>query len=146
MSNDAHTLHMEHIFAAPQHIVFDYFTMPELMKSWFGPGGTIMVGAEIDLRLGGECRWHIRTTSGQLTYLYGTILALDPPKRIVLTHKWQGANDETVVTLEFIDLGHKTKLRLSQAGISDQTTLDLLNQGWAEPLNQLAERLTALTA
>jgi uncharacterized protein YndB with AHSA1/START domain len=139
-----HTLRMERIFDAPQQVVFDYFTVPELMKTWWGPGGTTMEAGEIDLRIGGVFRWHMRTPNGLLTYLYGTIKALDPPKRIAMTHKWQGAEQETLVTLEFIAMGDKTKVLLTQEGIDN--ILRMLEEGWAEPLKQLAKQLKTRTA
>jgi uncharacterized protein YndB with AHSA1/START domain len=137
---------MERIFDAPQPVVFDYFTVPDLLKTWWGPGGTTMEAGEIDLRLGGAFRWHMRTANGLLTYLYGTIKALDPPNRIAMTHQWQGAEGETLVTLEFIALGNKTKVLLTQEGISDASILRMLEEGWAEPLRQLAAHLEARTA
>jgi uncharacterized protein YndB with AHSA1/START domain len=137
---------MERIFDAPQQVVFDYFTVPELLKTWWGPGGTTMEGGEIDLRIGGAFRWYMRTPNGLMAYLYGTIKTLDPPKRIAMTHKWQGAEEETLVTLEFIAMGDKTKVLLTQEGISDGSTLRMLKEGWAEPLEQLAEQLKTRTA
>ena len=140
-----HTLRMERVFDAPQPVVFDYFTIPELMKTWWGPGGTRMEAGEIDLRVGGAFRWLMRTPSGLLTYLYGTIKAFNPPHKITMTHQWQGSEAETLVTLEFIALGDKTKLILTQEGISDDNILRLLREGWAEPLKQLAQLLQART-
>ncbi|MEM7117635.1 MAG: SRPBCC domain-containing protein [Chloroflexota bacterium] len=133
------TLRMERLFDAPPERLFAYFTDPELMKSWWSPGGTTMLEGEIDLRVNGRCRWKMQTPNGQIAYLNGVIQAVEPPSCLVLTHHWEGAASETLVTLEFIpQAAGKTKLLLTQEGISDRTMLAALRKGWALPFEQLA--------
>lgn len=102
-----------------------------------------MLEGSIDLRVNGRCRWKMQTPSGHIAYLNGVIKAVDPPSRLVFTHHWEGAALETVVTLEFIPQAvGKTKLRLTQEGISDRSMLAALRQGWGLPLDRLAHEIT----
>ena len=142
MSNQTgYTLRMERIFAAPRQLVFDYFTKPELIKTWFGPSGTVAESVEIDLQVGGVCRWHMKTAEGQRVLLFGSIKELTAPERVVMTHEWQGSNIETVVTLEFIDLGDKTKLRLTHEGLTSADLIPLYREGWGKPFEQLDKEI-----
>ncbi|MBV7338153.1 SRPBCC domain-containing protein [Chloroflexi bacterium TSY] len=138
MNNEnAQVLHMERIFNAPRQVVFDYFTVAELIKTWWGPGGTTTESAEIDLQVGGACRWDMRGPAGEKIVLTGFIKELSIPERIVMIHQWQGSDEETLVTLEFIDLHHKTKLRLTHSGISAATALPAYREGWGGTLERL---------
>ena len=133
------TLYIERLFDAPPERLFAYFTDPGLMKSWWSPGGSTMLAGTVDLRVNGHCRWKMQTQSGHIAYLNGIIKAVEPPFRLVLTHHWEGAASETIVTLEFVPQAEgKTKLLLTQEGISDSTMLTAVRQGWALPLDQLA--------
>jgi uncharacterized protein YndB with AHSA1/START domain len=130
-------LHLERVFAAPRALVFDYFTVPALICEWWGPGGTTTEAVELDLRVGGFCRWDMRTADGNLTHLFGVFQEIIVPERLVMTHRWAGMEAETRVTLEFIDLGERTLLRLTHDGISGETLLPLYRDGWSNTLGRL---------
>ena len=45
-------------FDAPRKLVFDALTKPKLVKRWLlGPDGWSMPVCEIDLKVGGKCRY-----------------------------------------------------------------------------------------
>src|SRR5688572_23970893 len=109
MDREQQTLRMERIFDAPRQLVFDYFTIPELICTWWGPQNVITEKAEINLYPGGSCRWEMRDSEGVLLILHGKIVEVVPPERLVMTHQWQGDERVTTLTLEFIEVGEKTK-------------------------------------
>lgn len=137
-------LHLERIFAAPRPVVFDYFVVPDLICQWWGPAGSKTEAVEVDLRVGGLCRWHMRTAGGAMTYLIGIFHELVVPERIVMTHRWEGMAAETLVTLEFIELGANTLVRLTHARIPDQTLLPQYRDGWSGTLDRLEQVLRNL--
>ena len=65
------TFYLERVFNAPRHIVFEYFTKPELVKTWWGPDSVETEDVEIDLKIGGTCRWQMRDREGSLLILHG---------------------------------------------------------------------------
>lgn len=139
--NTLKTLYMERTFEAPRQVVFDYFTIPALVKTWWGPEGTVTEGVEIDLKIGGSCRWAMRSDTGQPLILTGTIKELIIPERIVMTNLWQGLDSETLITLEFHDLGSQTLLRLTHQGIASTSAISLYREGWMNTLARLDRQL-----
>jgi uncharacterized protein YndB with AHSA1/START domain len=137
MDREQQTLRMERIFDAPRQLVFDYFTIPELICTWWGPQNVITEKAEINLYPGGSCRWEMRDSEGVLLILHGKIVEVVPPERLVMTHQWQGDEQVTTLTLEFIEVGEKTKLLLKQEGISTAIPLKLYDNWWDSTFTRL---------
>ncbi len=138
MSGDKQTLHLERIFDAPRQLVFDYFTIPELVCTWWGPQNVTTEKAEINLHAGGSCRWEMRRdTDNALLILNGRILEVVPPERLVMTHQWQGDDQVTTVTLDFIQAGEQTRLLLKQEGISTALPIKLFDDWWTSTFTRL---------
>ncbi|MEM7127761.1 MAG: SRPBCC domain-containing protein [Chloroflexota bacterium] len=135
-----HTLHMTRIFDAPRPVVFDYFTQPELVKTWWVPPGTTAESVEIDLRVGGSCRWQVRGSKNQRIVITGTIKELIIPQRIVMTNQWEGL-DATLITFEFIELGKQTEVRLIHHGIPAADMMPMFQTNWTKTLERLEEQL-----
>ena len=57
MSNGGETVRLERTFRAEIDRVFRAFTDPAELVHWWGPMNVRTSVAEIDLRIGGECRW-----------------------------------------------------------------------------------------
>ena len=89
-------IRVEREFDAPREHVFAVYTNPELIPQWWGDGTTV---EEMDVRPGG--RWRFNTGYGAVE---GEFHEVVPPERIVQTFQ------NHVQTLEFEDLGERTKL------------------------------------
>ena len=89
-------IRLERIFEAPRERVFAVWTDPALIPEWWGDGTVV---EEMDVRAGG--RWRFRTDYGVVE---GEFHEVAPPQRIVQTFQ------NHVQTLEFEDLGERTKL------------------------------------
>ncbi|HSL47231.1 MAG TPA: SRPBCC domain-containing protein [Anaerolineales bacterium] len=137
MPPDKQTLHMERIFDAPRQVVFDYFTVPELICTWWGPQSVTTEKAEIDLQPGGSCRWEMRDAENKLLLLHGRVVEVFPPERLVMTHQWDGDDQMTTLTLEFIAMGKQTRLLLKQEGISKAIPIHLYDDWWTGTLARL---------
>ena len=57
---------MTRVFDAPRHLVDEAYTRPELLQRWLGVhNGWVLAVCEIDLRVGGACRWVWRGPGGE---------------------------------------------------------------------------------
>jgi uncharacterized protein YndB with AHSA1/START domain len=137
MEPEKQTFNLERIFDAPRQLVFDYFTIPDLVCTWWGPRNVRTEKTEINLYAGGSCRWEMRDTEDRLLILHGKILDVVPPERLVMTHQWEGDDQVTTLTLEFIELGEQTKLRLKQEGISKAIPIQLYDDWWTSTFTRL---------
>lgn len=130
MVPEKQTFRMERIFDAPRQLVFDYFTIPELICAWWGPQNVTTVKAEINLYAGGSCRWEMLDAQNTPLILHGKVLEVVSPERLVMTHQWDGDEQVTTLTLEFLELGEKMKLLLKQEGISKAIPINLYHDWW----------------
>ena len=89
-------IRLERVFEAPRERVFAVWTDPELIPAWWSDNTVV---EEMDVRAGG--RWRFRTDYGVIE---GEFREVVPPERIVQTFQ------NHVQTLEFEDLGERTKL------------------------------------
>ena len=89
-------IRVERIFDAPRDHVFSVWTDPDLIPEWWGDGTVVEA---MDVRPGGAYRF--RTAYGVVE---GEFHEVEAPARLVQTFQ------NHVQTLEFVDLGERTKL------------------------------------
>jgi uncharacterized protein YndB with AHSA1/START domain len=134
-------LELERLIPAPPERVFEYWTEPELVAKWFGPGDFDVPSSQLDLRPGGKWRTTIRSPEGKLRTVSGVYSAIDPPRRLVFTWAWddddgvRGHETQVTVTLEPTPGG--TRLRLVQEDFQNREVRDLHNGGWGSSLSKL---------
>jgi uncharacterized protein YndB with AHSA1/START domain len=99
------------VVAAPRTLVFDAFTMPELLERWMGPRSMRMVLCEVDLRVGGRYRFVHRAPEGQEFGFHGAFQEVVRPERIVRTFVFEPMPDmEAVETLDLEERGGETMI------------------------------------
>jgi len=121
LSTETMSAFVKRTFNAPREKVFRAWTEPEALKCWFGPEGFTLQSAEVDLRTGGSYRLAMKPANGDVYYHYGTYREIDPPEKLVFT--WiledqpcdgsENQDCETLVTVEFRDLGATTEVTLT---------------------------------
>jgi uncharacterized protein YndB with AHSA1/START domain len=129
------------VFDAPRERVFAAWTEPELLKRWWGPGAYRTTEAEVDLRPGG--RYGLTLEPGAMR-LAGEFREVLPPKRLVYTWRWvSGVPDtrESLVTVEFHDLGGRTEVVLLHDDFAGPGPVDMYGAGWASGLRKLGAHL-----
>jgi uncharacterized protein YndB with AHSA1/START domain len=131
------TFSLERIFDAPRQIVFDYFTIPALLCTWWGPQHVTTERVEMNLFPGGSCRWEMRDRENRLLILHGKIIEVVPPERLIMTHQWQNNPAVTTVTLEFLAIGEQTMVRLKQEGIATALPIKLYDDWWISTFTRL---------
>ena len=152
------------VFDAPAALVWKCFTKPERMKEWFGPKGSVVVSAIMDLRVGGTYHGAMRGPDGKVMcakFIYREIV---PPQRLVWEHSF---SDEaggltrhplsptwplwllTTVTLADAP-GGKTALTLMWSPLDpspqEQITFDAAHDGMRSGWGGSFERLDAYLA
>jgi len=116
---------------APPETVFAYFTDSERWAAWWG------AGSEIDARPGGALRIRYPNAIEAI----GTVLAVEPPHRIVFTMGYPGGTpfppeaSRVTITLESAPDG--TRLRLTHEA-ADAAAREQFVQGWRYQLSLFA--------
>ena len=141
-------LRLKRTFAAPRETVFRAWTEPEELVKWWGPKGFTVPICEMEVRPGGGYRTCMRSPDGDEYCVRGIYREVRPPERLAFTWAWEEGDMkdvETLVTVEFHDLGGATELVLTHEGFPDAKARDLHNQGWSGSLDCLAEIFQAPT-
>jgi uncharacterized protein YndB with AHSA1/START domain len=78
-------------FDAPKHLVYKAYTTPELVRRWWPGKRGEMESAEVDLRVGGQWRYVMRTPDGFEVAFHGEYSEIVPDERLVTTEVYEGA-------------------------------------------------------
>jgi uncharacterized protein YndB with AHSA1/START domain len=134
-------LRLRRKLAAPRERVFRAWTEPEQIKQWFGPGTCRVIEAHVDLRVDGEFRFRLDESEQGEFRLRGTFREVTPSARLVYTWQWEDDADyvdrETLVTVEFVDLGASTEVRLTHENLPSAQSLKNHEHGWSGSLDKL---------
>lgn len=134
------TLHLEKVFRAPREDVFAACVEPQRLAEWWGPKGFTVLGIEIHLREGGTYRITMQPPDGAAFNLSGEFSEVEPARRLVYTFAWEEPDpddQETVVTLSFLDDDEGTRLVLDQGPFATEARHTLHETGWTETLERL---------
>jgi uncharacterized protein YndB with AHSA1/START domain len=137
-------LRIERIVGAPRDAVFRAWTDPDELRRWWGPGEYATRHAEVDLRPGGDYLIVIQAEGGEPMHLAGTFHEVAPPERLVYSWRWvRGWDDpaESIVTVEFEDLGARTRIVLVHDGLDASPAPDGYRMGWESGLDKLVFNL-----
>ena len=129
------------VFDAPRDRVFAAWTETERLKRWWGPGAYRTTYAAVDLRPGG--RYELTLEPGAMR-LVGEFREVVAPERLVYTWRWAaGVPDtrESLVTVEFRDLGAQTEVVLLHDNFAGPGPVDMYGAGWASGLEKLRAHL-----
>ncbi|MCB1492353.1 MAG: SRPBCC domain-containing protein [Rhodobiaceae bacterium] len=140
----APSLRIERTFAASPEDVFDAWTKPDIMRSWWGPEAMTPVSCEADLREGG--RWRVEMRGSETSYAVGgQYVRIDRPRELVFTWSWEGGvqgADETLVTVTMATDGDNTVLVLLHERFATAVSRDNHHRGWTSTLNSLEKHFS----
>lgn len=84
-------------FDAPAELVFDVWTKPEHVRSWWGYPEHPMTVCEIDLRVGGSYRYAADVPDfGEIAF-HGVFREIDRPHRLVTTEIYEAFPDSEAI-------------------------------------------------
>lgn len=137
------SLQIRRTFSAPRAKVFHAWTDPETLTKWFGPPGYTTQRAEVDLRKGGKYRITMRKDpDGDPFSAFGTFQEVRSPERLVYTWEWDNRNiGETLVTIDFRDLGNQTEIVFTHERFPSIEDRDGHNVGWNGCFDRLEQFL-----
>lgn len=135
------TLRMTRMINASPGDVFRAWTEPAEMRKWAAPEGVVVHKTEIDLTVGGKYLLTMRAPDGAEYNAYGVYREINPPAKLVYTWRWkEEAHDcgETLVTVEFNDMGGSTELVLTHDLFPALEAKTGHEQGWTSCLSNFA--------
>lgn len=153
---------LEREFNAPRELVYRMFKEPEHLKHWWGPKGWELPVCNIDFRPGGVWHYCMKCVDpnqgdfyGMESWGKGIYKEIAEPETIAYNDYFSDAEgnvDEslpaTLVTIEFVDQGGRTKLvnrSEYESAEALKTVMDMgMLQGITETWNRLGELLESL--
>ena len=137
------TLQVKRTFGASRERVFRAWTNAEELRHWFFPSTdyTVVISM-LDLRVGGKYQLEMHhKDSGNVHRLEGIYREVKPPQKLVFTWQWESGPEasETLVTVEFHDLGPSTEIVLTHEHLPNLEERDKHSHGWTGCLDQLTK-------
>jgi uncharacterized protein YndB with AHSA1/START domain len=141
------SLRIERLLRADIERVFEAWSNVEQLSRWFGCPSSRAAEASSDFRVGGAYRLHMHDGEQTIGVAHGRFLAIDPPRRLVLTWCSEGRVrvDASTVTIELEPVGEHTLLRLTH-DLDPHTPAGIAHtRGWHGSLDGLEQWLTETT-
>lgn len=135
---EGETIRIRRILPAKKERVFRAWTEPSEMKRWWTIGeGWKASSVEIDLRVGGRFSVRNEQTSASLLLITGEFLVVQPPDKLVYKWRFHTQNpEESLVTVEFRDLGDSTEVVVTQEHTSKEMEPSA-SAGWTVAFDSL---------
>ncbi len=140
-------LRIDREFDAPIEAVFDAWTDPAQLRSWWGPEGMTVPVCEMDVRKGGAYKTTMRNADGEEYTVSGVYQEIARPNRLSFTWGWitdGKRGHETLVTLRFESVGKRTRMLFEQRAFEDAEVCARHNEGWTSSFRCLDSYLTSL--
>lgn len=131
------------VFACSPQVLFTAWTHAETFARWWGPKGWQAYDCVLDLRPGGRWRSSFRRPDGADIHIGGRYLEVVPHERLSFSWNSYGTlatDDESLVEIEFVDLGDQTELRITHTKLTTGEAEDM-DIGWVSALDSLQDYL-----
>ena len=153
MTNNAVVI--ERTFDAPVELIWQMWTQPEHFQKWYGPKGFTVPVAELDVRVGGKRLICMESPDGSMKmWTTGEHIEVSPVERLVYTESMsdengnvmspsdmgmpEGSPTTTEVTIVLEDLGGRTKMVMTHAGVpADSPGASGWNQAFDKLVNHI---------
>jgi uncharacterized protein YndB with AHSA1/START domain len=135
-------LKLNRLIKAPRERVFAAWTTPADIQKWLGGEGCLVSSAQVDLRVGGEYRFSMKSAEGGKSEAFGIYRVINPPSQLVFTWNSKGCcagmeNMDTQVTVDFIEQKDGTEVQITHEGFPDEEIRERHNYGWTGSLDKL---------
>jgi uncharacterized protein YndB with AHSA1/START domain len=126
------------VIKAPCPLVFKAWTDADQIVQWFSPEDTKCKSVVADVKAGGAFRIHMVSKKGDHIAV-GKYKKVVSDKRLQFTWQWEAyAMPDSVVTVDFEDLGKTTRLTFTHEGFPDKEDASDHNKGWTSALKKFA--------
>lgn len=140
------TLELHRQLPAPPSRVFEAFADSDRLANWWGPEGFSIPRLRFGPAVGEAYRIEMQPPDGDAFHLAGEFTAVDPPRLLAFSFRWQPPDPDDVdnlVELFFLDAGDTTELALAQGPFKTEERRALHRDGWTDSLNKLEALLSA---
>jgi uncharacterized protein YndB with AHSA1/START domain len=140
------TLAIKRVLPAARPVVYQAFCDPSELAKWWGPKGFTTPSLEFNPRVAESYRIQMQPPEGDSFHLTGELREVDPPARLAYTFVWEDPDPddgETLVALEFGDLGDATKVALTQGPFKTEARRALHRDGWTDSFDKLERLISA---
>jgi uncharacterized protein YndB with AHSA1/START domain len=127
-------VHVQRTFTTTPAVLWQALTEPAALCTWFWPHEKFGTSAEADLRINGT--FLIDAPKAGIG-VSGRYLEVKPAERLVMTWRWKGEDDETLVTIDLSPDADRSQLTVRQGPFADDARRDQHAQGWADCLDRL---------
>jgi uncharacterized protein YndB with AHSA1/START domain len=131
------------VVKAGRERVFAAWTLPDLVKQWWGPPPYTCPHAEIDLRVGGAYRLANLGPDGETIWISGVFTHVDAPN--ALSYTWRLSTEPTepsLVHVSFIDHPEGTEVRIHHERFATRDARDEHAAGWQGCLGKFGAFVT----
>ena len=149
---------IERTFDAPVEIIWQMWTNPEHFKNWYGPQGFTIHVTDMDLRVGGKRLVCMSSPDGSMKmWTIGEYTEITPNQRLVYTESPADENGNVVspsamgmpegypttteVTVQLEDLGGRTKMIMTHAGMPADSGA---GGGWEQAFDKLVDHISTV--
>ena len=143
---------IERTFDAAQDTIWQMWTDPEQFKQWYGPRGFTIPVADMDLRIGGKRLICMSSPDGSMKmWTTGKFTEIAPIERLGYTESMADADVNVIlpsdmgmpvgypvttqVTVRLEDLGGRTKMVMTHAGVPADSGA---SSGWEQAFAKMA--------
>lgn len=149
---------IERTFDAPVEIIWQMWTNPEHFKNWYGPQGFTIPVADMDLRVSGKRLVCMSSPDGSMKmWTIGEYTEITPNQRLVYTESPadekgnvvspsamgmpEGYPTTTEITVQLEDLGGRTKMIMTHAGMPADSGA---GGGWEQAFDKLVDHISTV--
>ncbi|TAJ18235.1 MAG: SRPBCC domain-containing protein [Planctomycetota bacterium] len=170
-SSAANPFSITRVFRAPRELVVKAWTERDQLAKWFGPKGSQVIDAKLDLRVGGTFHYGLKSSDGSVMWGRWKFEELALPGRMVFVSsfsdpkgglarapffdgKWPLETHSVVTFSEHAGIGKGTVVKLEWVPLratAEELALfasmhDSMRGGWGGTFDQLDEHLQATAA
>jgi uncharacterized protein YndB with AHSA1/START domain len=132
------------VIPASAEVLFDAWTTPSMLLSWWGPRGVRCTHAEVDARVGGRYRLGNELPDGSTVWIGGEFVRVERPTRLEYTWVIGDAvvaeGEKETVTVRFEARGaEETEVIVVHERIADEAMRRGHAEGWEGCLEGLRE-------
>jgi len=132
------SLEISKTYNATVESVWNAWTNPDEISKWWLPEGfTEPSTPEVDLRVGGEFKYHMKPAEGDAFFARGTFTEIIQNELIKSTWQWSHADQETLLTIKFAKISDGTQLTIVHELFIDDEQKNMHAEGWNKCLSRV---------
>jgi len=138
---------LSRVVNAPPDLVFEGWTEPERLKTWWGPKGFDHPVLKVDARTGGEAEIVMGLPDGPKYHVSEVFREVDRPAKLAFSFKTADSEGKVLlegdITATFMKVGSTTRLTVKARSTGHFASVAKARAGFIAGWNQSLDRLIA---